>query len=68
MPYPSHYFKIPKASTEETMREWMAIQIEANEKMKNHVVELERQINQGLKNCHAMIQDLERQFKFLEKS
>ncbi|GJS98315.1 putative ribonuclease H-like domain-containing protein [Tanacetum coccineum] len=41
--------------------------IEANERMKNHVVELERQIYQGLRNHQAIIQDFERRFEFLEK-
>ncbi|GKD16672.1 hypothetical protein Tco_1205830, partial [Tanacetum coccineum] len=31
------------------------------------VVELERQINQGLRNRQAIIENLERQFKYLEK-
>ncbi|GKD07862.1 hypothetical protein Tco_1187547 [Tanacetum coccineum] len=43
----------------------MASQTEANERMKNQVVELENQINQGLRNHQAIIQNLERQFKFL---
>ncbi|GKB76119.1 hypothetical protein Tco_0943014 [Tanacetum coccineum] len=33
--------------------------------MKNQVVELENQINQGLRNHQAIIQNLERQFEFL---
>ncbi|GJU43386.1 hypothetical protein Tco_1200652 [Tanacetum coccineum] len=49
------------------MKEWMAGQMEANERMKNHVVELERKINQGLRNRQAIIKNLERQFEFLEK-
>ncbi|GKB28988.1 hypothetical protein Tco_0868389 [Tanacetum coccineum] len=49
----------------EMMREWMASQTVANECMKNQVVELENQINQGLRNHQAIIQNLERQFKFL---
>ncbi|GJS44109.1 hypothetical protein Tco_0569152 [Tanacetum coccineum] len=47
------------------MREWMASQMEANERMRNQVVELENQINQGLRNYQAIIQNLERQFEFL---
>ncbi|GJU34248.1 hypothetical protein Tco_1182602 [Tanacetum coccineum] len=39
----------------------------ANEHMKNHVVELESQINQGLRNHQAIIENLERQFEFLDK-
>ncbi|GJT37243.1 hypothetical protein Tco_0937108 [Tanacetum coccineum] len=35
MPHPSRYFKLPKTSMEEMMREWMARQMEANEHMKN---------------------------------
>ncbi|GJZ45412.1 hypothetical protein Tco_0593008 [Tanacetum coccineum] len=62
MPNPSQYFKIAKTSTEE-MREWMARKIEANERMKNRVVELENRINQGLRNRQAIIENLERQFK-----
>ncbi|GKB16017.1 hypothetical protein Tco_0849940, partial [Tanacetum coccineum] len=61
MPHPSQHFKIPKASTEEMMKEWMARQTEANERMKDQVVELERQINQGLRNRQAIIANLERQ-------
>ncbi|GJU84143.1 hypothetical protein Tco_1291689 [Tanacetum coccineum] len=57
----------PETSTEEMMREWMARQTEANERIKNHVVELERQINQGLRNRQAIIQNLKRQFEFLEE-
>nr|GEY52701.1 hypothetical protein [Tanacetum cinerariifolium] len=34
MPHPSRYFKIPKTSSEEMMRKWMASQMEANEHMK----------------------------------
>ncbi|GKB48201.1 hypothetical protein Tco_0898954 [Tanacetum coccineum] len=34
--------------------------------MKNQVVELERKINQGLRNRQTIIENLERQFKFLE--
>ncbi|GJR13033.1 hypothetical protein Tco_0795685 [Tanacetum coccineum] len=61
MPHPSRYFELPKTSTEEMMREWMARQTEANEKMKNQVVELEHQINQELRNHQAIIQNLEKQ-------
>ncbi|GJX52311.1 hypothetical protein Tco_0280680 [Tanacetum coccineum] len=68
MPHPSRYFEIAEASTEEMMREWMARQMEANERMKNQVVELENQINQGLRNRQAIIENLERQFKYLEKT
>ncbi|GJR70670.1 hypothetical protein Tco_0016735 [Tanacetum coccineum] len=67
MPHPTRYFKISKTSTEEMMKEWMARQMEANEHMKNQAVKLERKINQGLRNRQAMIQNLERQFKFLDK-
>ncbi|GKA48249.1 hypothetical protein Tco_0741207 [Tanacetum coccineum] len=49
------------------MREWMARQMEANERMKKQVVELERKINQGLRNRQAIIKNLERQFEFLDK-
>ncbi|GJR75681.1 hypothetical protein Tco_0088046 [Tanacetum coccineum] len=56
MPHPSQYYKLSKASMEEMMKEWMASQIEANENMKNHVVELERQIMQGLKNYQSIIE------------
>ncbi|GKE21365.1 hypothetical protein Tco_1432877 [Tanacetum coccineum] len=48
------------------MREWMTTQMETNERMKNHVVELERKIKQGLRNHQAVIENLERQFEFLE--
>nr|GEX82194.1 hypothetical protein [Tanacetum cinerariifolium] len=34
--------------------------------MENQVVELERQISQGLKNRQAIIENLERQFEFLK--
>nr|GEX89220.1 hypothetical protein [Tanacetum cinerariifolium] len=47
------------------MREWMASQTEANERMKNQVVELENPINQGLRNHQVIIQNLDRQFEFL---
>ncbi|GJX70488.1 reverse transcriptase domain-containing protein [Tanacetum coccineum] len=50
---------------QEMMREWMASQTKANERMKNQVVELKNQINQGLSNHQAIIQNLERQFEFL---
>ncbi|GKF29719.1 hypothetical protein Tco_0096061 [Tanacetum coccineum] len=43
----------------------MASQTKANERMKNQVVELENQINQGLRNHQAIIQNLERQLEFL---
>ncbi|GJS53047.1 hypothetical protein Tco_0626409 [Tanacetum coccineum] len=59
MPHPSRYFELPKTSTEEMMREWMARKTEANERMKNKVVELENQINQGLRNRQAIIKNLE---------
>ncbi|GJV27785.1 hypothetical protein Tco_1384233 [Tanacetum coccineum] len=45
----------------------MASQTKANERMKNQVVELENQINQGSRNHQAIIQNLERQFKHLVK-
>ncbi|GJR80061.1 hypothetical protein Tco_0150846 [Tanacetum coccineum] len=35
MPHPSEYFELPKTSTEEMMREWMASQTEANKRMKD---------------------------------
>ncbi|GJY36578.1 reverse transcriptase domain-containing protein [Tanacetum coccineum] len=35
MPRPSRYFEFTETSTEEMMREWMASQTEANERMKN---------------------------------
>ncbi|GJU03373.1 hypothetical protein Tco_1113711 [Tanacetum coccineum] len=41
----------------------MAKQTEANKRMKDQVVELERQINQRLRNNQAIIENLERQFK-----
>ncbi|GJX52380.1 hypothetical protein Tco_0280749 [Tanacetum coccineum] len=65
MPHPSRYFEFTKTSTEEMMRDWMASQTKANERIKNQVVELENQINQGLRNHQAIIQNLERQFEFL---
>nr|GEZ42500.1 hypothetical protein [Tanacetum cinerariifolium] len=49
------------------MREKMVRQTDVNERMKNQVVELERQINQGLRNREAIIKNLERQFEYLEK-
>ncbi|GKG50710.1 hypothetical protein Tco_0538834, partial [Tanacetum coccineum] len=61
MPHPSRYFKLPKTSPEEMMREWMTRQLKANERMKDQVVELERRINKGLRNRHAIIKNLERQ-------
>ncbi|GJT08982.1 hypothetical protein Tco_0843444 [Tanacetum coccineum] len=67
MPHPSQCFELPKTSMEEMMREWMARQMEANERRKDQVVELEHQINQGLRNRQAIIENLERQFEFLEK-
>ncbi|GJR82283.1 hypothetical protein Tco_0153068 [Tanacetum coccineum] len=67
MPHPSRYFQLPKTSTEEMMREWMARQMEANERMNNQVVELENRINQGLRNRQTIIKNLERQLEFLEK-
>ncbi|GJR92912.1 hypothetical protein Tco_0265086 [Tanacetum coccineum] len=65
MSHPSRYFEFTKTLTEEMMREWMASQMKVNERMKNQVVELENQINQGLRNHQAIIQNLERQFEFL---
>ncbi|GKC07441.1 hypothetical protein Tco_0999051, partial [Tanacetum coccineum] len=67
MPHPSRYFEFTETSMEEMMREWMASQTKANERMKNQVVELENQINQGLRNHQAIIQNLERQFEYLMK-
>nr|GEY03829.1 hypothetical protein [Tanacetum cinerariifolium] len=49
------------------MREWMASQMEANEDMKNQVVELEHQINKGLRNHQAIIENLERQFEYTKE-
>nr|GEW52312.1 hypothetical protein [Tanacetum cinerariifolium] len=49
------------------MRKWMASQTEANECIKNQLVDLENRINQGLRNHQAIIKNLERQFKYLEK-
>lgn len=39
--------------------------MEANESMKNQVVELERQIDQGKRNHQAIIQDMEKNLKIL---
>ncbi|GJV21202.1 hypothetical protein Tco_1370222 [Tanacetum coccineum] len=50
------------------MKEWMARKTEANERMKDQVVELERKINQGLRNRQVIVKNLERQFKYLEKT
>ncbi|GKD10668.1 hypothetical protein Tco_1190353 [Tanacetum coccineum] len=36
--------------------------------MKDQVVELERQIDQGLRNRRAIIENLERKFKYFEKT
>ncbi|GKA59230.1 hypothetical protein Tco_0962074 [Tanacetum coccineum] len=58
MPHPSQYFKTPEASTEEMIREWMARQMEVNERMKNQVVELESRINQGLKKPPSNYREL----------
>ncbi|GKA91195.1 hypothetical protein Tco_0813065 [Tanacetum coccineum] len=63
--HPSRYFEFTETSTEEMMREWMASQTKTNKRMKNQVIELENQINQGLRNHQAIIQNLERQFEFL---
>nr|GEV70984.1 hypothetical protein [Tanacetum cinerariifolium] len=43
------------------------MQTEANEHMKDQVVELENRIHQGLRNRQAIIENLERKFEFLEK-
>ncbi|GJY29041.1 hypothetical protein Tco_0404808 [Tanacetum coccineum] len=67
MPHPLRYFKLPKTSMEEMMREWMAKRTKANERMKDPVVELKIQINQGLRNRQPIIENLERQFEFLDK-
>nr|GEV93751.1 reverse transcriptase domain-containing protein [Tanacetum cinerariifolium] len=56
-----------ETSMEEMMKEWMAREMEANEDMKNQVVELEQKINQGLRNLQDIIENLERQFELLEK-
>ncbi|GJT69696.1 hypothetical protein Tco_1028982 [Tanacetum coccineum] len=45
----------------------MARQTKANERMKNEVVKLEQKIYQGLSNRQAIIENLERQFEYLEK-
>ncbi|GKE26168.1 hypothetical protein Tco_1441552 [Tanacetum coccineum] len=45
---------------EEMIREWIARQMEAKESMKDRVVELERQNNQGLRNRQAIIENLDR--------
>ncbi|GKE57753.1 hypothetical protein Tco_1496938, partial [Tanacetum coccineum] len=42
MPHPSRYFEFTETSTEEMMREWMASQTEANERMKNQFEHLEK--------------------------
>ncbi|GJW69605.1 hypothetical protein Tco_0126522 [Tanacetum coccineum] len=68
MPHPSRYFELPKTSPKKMMREWMARQTEMNEQMKNQVVELECKIDQVLRNRQAIIENLERQFKYLEKT
>nr|GEV89230.1 hypothetical protein [Tanacetum cinerariifolium] len=67
MTHPSQYFKTPETSTKEMMKEWMARQMESTERMKNQVIELERKINQRLRNRQAIIQNLDRQFEYLEK-
>ncbi|GJY20266.1 hypothetical protein Tco_0392832 [Tanacetum coccineum] len=67
MPHASRYFKIPKTSSEEMMKEWIARQTKANERMKDQVIELENRINQGLRNRQVIIKNLERQFEFLDK-
>ncbi|GJX65581.1 hypothetical protein Tco_0299924 [Tanacetum coccineum] len=66
-PHPSQYFKIPKTSTGDMMKEWMDRKMEADERMKDQVVELGLQIDQGLRNRQAIIENLERQFEYLEK-
>ncbi|GJR75777.1 hypothetical protein Tco_0088142 [Tanacetum coccineum] len=51
MPHPSRYFKLPKTSLDEMMREWMARQTEANERMKNQPTKsLPRTINTKLRH------------------
>ncbi|GKE19211.1 hypothetical protein Tco_1426788 [Tanacetum coccineum] len=50
---------------EEMMRECMDSQMEENEREKYQVVELEHQINLGLRNHQAIIENLERQFESL---
>ncbi|GJS83420.1 hypothetical protein Tco_0749961 [Tanacetum coccineum] len=67
MPHSSQYFEISETSPEEMMKECLARQTEANERIKNQVVELERKINQGLRNRQAIIENLEMQFEYLEK-
>nr|GEV45241.1 hypothetical protein [Tanacetum cinerariifolium] len=52
---------------EEMMREWMATHMEANEHIKDQVVELERQNDQGLRDRQAIIENLESQFEILDK-
>nr|GEV63832.1 hypothetical protein [Tanacetum cinerariifolium] len=49
------------------MRKWMARKKEANVRMRDRVVDLERQIDQGLRNRQAIIENLERQFEYLDK-
>ncbi|GJR37990.1 hypothetical protein Tco_1213674 [Tanacetum coccineum] len=56
----------PMEANYEMIREWMARQTEATKRMKNQVVELENQINQGLRNRQAIIKNLERQFEYLK--
>ncbi|GJT59999.1 hypothetical protein Tco_1003532 [Tanacetum coccineum] len=58
MPHPSKSFELPKTSMEEMMREWMTRQMETNERMKNHVVELERKIKQGIKKPSSGYREL----------
>ncbi|GJZ41361.1 reverse transcriptase domain-containing protein [Tanacetum coccineum] len=48
-------------------REWIAIQTDTNERIKDQVVELEQKIDQGLRNHQAIIKNLEKQFEYLEK-
>ncbi|GJV46362.1 hypothetical protein Tco_1430898 [Tanacetum coccineum] len=52
MPHPSQYFKIPKNSSEEMMKEWMAWQTEANEHdvLPNHVGDKELKSIDGVGN------------------
>ncbi|GKD19061.1 hypothetical protein Tco_1208219 [Tanacetum coccineum] len=63
MPHLSQYYEIPETSMEKMILEWMAILIEANENLKNQVVELEHQINQGIMNHQSIIKDLETRTK-----
>ncbi|GKC54144.1 hypothetical protein Tco_1076889 [Tanacetum coccineum] len=42
MPHPSQYFKRPKTSSKDMMREWLARQTKANEHMKNQFEYLEK--------------------------